>query len=99
MINEQCAICGSSRALDVHHIISRGMGGTSRIELERPANKIIICRSCHIEITENRWHLERDDSRLVVSSEQTGAIIMRRLFNSRFDPSQYFHKLNLLSLA
>src|SRR5439155_11522671 len=93
-----CQICGSSRTLEVHHIHPKRMGGSSRPEIEAPENKIVICRSCHTEITENRWHLERTERQLVVAQKATGEVIVRRLFDSAFDASQYFHRLTLLDL-
>ena len=41
-----CEVCGS-RAVDIHHIERRGMGGTSRIDTVE--NLMGLCRSCHIE--------------------------------------------------
>lgn len=41
-----CEVCGAE-AVDVHHIIARGMGGSkSRDTLN---NLMGVCRSCHIE--------------------------------------------------
>lgn len=41
-----CEVCGAE-AVDVHHIIARGMGGSkSRDTLE---NLMGVCRHCHIE--------------------------------------------------
>ena len=93
-----CQICASPRSLDVHHIEPRRMGGSSRPEIEAAANKITICRSCHTEITENRWHLERSDRELRVTKVETGEVILRRLYDPGFDPSSFFHQLNLIDL-
>lgn len=49
-----CEICKSGlpyaprteRAVDVHHIISRGMGGSTRLDVID--NLIGVCRSCHL---------------------------------------------------
>src|SRR5687767_7125245 len=95
---ERCQICGAIRQLEVHHIVSRGMGGSSRPEIEEPGNKITICRSCHIEITEHRWKLTRTQRELLVVAVGTGDTVVRRLYEPAFDPSTYFHRLTFLDL-
>jgi len=91
-----CEICGTSRDLEVHHMEPRRMGGSRRPEIEAPSNKAVLCRSCHTQITEQRWRLERTDHQLVVSEVATGEVVIRRLFDPDFSPSQYFQELNLL---
>src|SRR3989442_7732933 len=95
---QSCQICGAIHRLDVHHIVSRGMGGSSRPEIEADSNKITICRACHTEITEHRWKLERTDTQLVVTNVATGEVIARRLYEPTFEASAFFHNLNLLDL-
>jgi len=94
--DSRCEICGASRNLEVHHIEPRRMGGSRRPEIEAPSNKAVLCRSCHVEITEQRWRLERSESELVVTAVPTGEIVLRRLSDPDFDPSQYFQELNLV---
>ena len=91
-----CEICGTSRNLEVHHIEPRRMGGSRRPEIEAPANKAVLCRFCHTQITEQHWRLERTDCDLVVAQVATGKVVARRLFDPGFSPSKYFHELNLL---
>ncbi len=93
-----CEICGAIHRLEVHHIVSRGMGGSSRPEIEAASNKITICRSCHTEITEHRWNLTRNDHELLVTSVATGETVARRAYDSQFDAPAYFHRLTLLDL-
>jgi 5-methylcytosine-specific restriction endonuclease McrA len=38
----QCAVCGSSRYLQIHHYIPRGKRGT-----DSPHNLITLCSDCH----------------------------------------------------
>ena len=38
----QCAICGSTRYLQIHHYIRRGWGGS-----DDPMNLITLCSDCH----------------------------------------------------
>jgi hypothetical protein len=38
----QCAICGSTRFLQIHHYIHRGCGGS-----DDPMNLITLCSDCH----------------------------------------------------
>lgn len=51
-----CEKCGR-RAVDIHHIDARGMGGSS--EKDYIENLMALCRSCHDDI-ENNPH-KRDD--------------------------------------
>ena len=95
-MDDACNICGSIHQLEVHHIVSRGMGGSSRPEIEAPENKILICRSCHTEITEHRWHLTRTSTELTVVSVTTGEILVKRHYDSSFDPSAFFQRVNVL---
>ncbi len=91
-----CEICGTSRQLEVHHIEPRRMGGSRRPEIEAPSNKSVLCRPCHTNITEQRWHLERTDGQLLVTEVATGEVMARRLFDREFSAPQYFQELNLL---
>ncbi len=91
-----CEICGTSRNLEVHHIEPRRMGGSRRPEIEAPSNKAILCRTCHTHITEQRWRLDRTDRQLLITEVATGEVVVRRLFDPDFSPSQYFQELNLL---
>ncbi len=88
-----CSICGSTHNIDVHHIVSRGMGGSSRPEIEAPENKIAICRTCHIEITEHRWSLQRTPGELCVTLVATGETLVRRRFDATFDASAFLHRV------
>ena len=95
-MSSSCQICGSIHQLEVHHIISRGMGGSSRPEIEATENKITICRTCHTEITEHRWSLTRSPFELVVTAVGTGDTIMRRHYAPDFNASTYFQSINVL---
>src|ERR1041384_751804 len=97
-MDSSCQICGTIHHLDVHHIVSRGMGGSSRPEIESASNKITICRSCHTEITEHRWKLERSETHLLVVELATGEVIARRLYEPSFDVSAFFHNLSIVDL-
>lgn len=39
-----CEVCGT-KAVDIHHIDCRGMGGTEKDNIE---NLMALCRNCHI---------------------------------------------------
>ena len=91
-----CEICSASRQLEVHHIVPRRMGGSKRPEIEDDSNKIVLCRTCHTKITEQRWRLERSETELVVTDVGSETVVMRRLHDPAFSPSQYFQQLNLL---
>ena len=50
-----CEICGA-RAVDIHHIDCRGMGGSrDKDEIE---NLMGLCRSCHIEYGDKKEYTE-----------------------------------------
>jgi hypothetical protein len=57
-----CAKCGrvifETSEWSIHHRRNRGSGGTSRPELNRPSNLLLVCGSattlCHGELTQNR---------------------------------------------
>jgi hypothetical protein len=72
------------------------MGGSSRPEIEAPENKILICRTCHTEITEHRWQLTRTSTELTVVSVFTGEVLVRRRYDPGFDVSAFFQRANLL---
>ena len=48
-----CEVCGS-RAIDIHHIESRGMGGTKK--QDTIDNLMALCRECHIEYGDKKQH-------------------------------------------
>jgi 5-methylcytosine-specific restriction endonuclease McrA len=48
-----CEVCGS-QAVDIHHIESRGMGGTKKIDTID--NLMALCRECHLELGDKKQH-------------------------------------------
>lgn len=62
-----CEVCGN-RAVDIHHIECRGMGGTSK--KEDINNLMALCRSCHLEYGDKKQYMdflrEKHDSKLGV---------------------------------
>ena len=95
VIDDLCQICGDIRNLDQHHIQPKGMGGSKAPSVEAPENKITLCRTCHRNIHDHRWVLQRSDRELRVVDPQTGELVMRRLFNKDFDAPTFFHQLAL----
>jgi len=88
-----CEVCGAKRDLDRHHLRPKGMGGSKAPSVEAPENKITLCRTCHRNIHDHRWVLQRSDRELRVVDPQTGELVMRRLFNKDFDAPTFFHQL------
>jgi 5-methylcytosine-specific restriction endonuclease McrA len=50
-----CEVCGS-RAVDIHHIDCRGMGGSKA--KDKIENLMAVCRSCHLEYGDKKQHRE-----------------------------------------
>jgi 5-methylcytosine-specific restriction endonuclease McrA len=50
-----CEVCGA-RAVDIHHIYRRGMGGTKKSD--QIENLIALCRDCHSNLGDKKQHLE-----------------------------------------
>ena len=45
-----CEVCGN-KAVDIHHIEARGMGGTNE-------NLMALCSYCHVVMGDTKTHLE-----------------------------------------
>jgi len=50
-----CEVCGG-KSVDIHHIDSRGMGGSGRKDFIN--NVQALCRHCHIEYGDKKQHIE-----------------------------------------
>ena len=50
-----CEVCGA-RAVDIHHIEARGMGGTKKADTIE--NLMALCRKCHIEYGDKKQYME-----------------------------------------
>ena len=50
-----CEICGN-RAVDIHHINARGMGGSK--DMDTIGNLMAVCRSCHIKYGDKKAKLD-----------------------------------------
>ncbi len=50
-----CEVCGG-RAVDIHHIDCRGMGGSKKADTIE--NLMALCRYCHIVMGDTKTHLE-----------------------------------------
>jgi len=50
-----CEVCGV-RAVDLHHIFRRGMGGSKSADTIE--NIMALCRKCHIEYGDKKQHME-----------------------------------------
>lgn len=48
-----CEVCGC-RAVDIHHIEPRGMGGSKKADTID--NLMALCRECHIEYGDKKQH-------------------------------------------
>lgn len=50
-----CEVCGA-RAVDIHHINCRGMGGSKK--KDTIDNLMAVCRQCHLEYGDKKDHME-----------------------------------------
>jgi len=50
-----CEIC-KARAVDIHHIEARGMGGSKKSD--NIENLMALCRKCHLDFGDKKQHLE-----------------------------------------
>jgi 5-methylcytosine-specific restriction endonuclease McrA len=51
-----CEVCGR-KAVDIHHINARGMGGTK--EKDTIENLQALCRMCHLVMGDSKVHMDR----------------------------------------
>tara|TARA_R100001086_G_scaffold199785_1_gene115963 strand:- start:994 stop:1266 length:273 start_codon:yes stop_codon:yes gene_type:complete len=49
----KCEMC-NARAVDIHHLVARGIGGTKCDNINEVPNLIALCRSCHIKAENNK---------------------------------------------
>ena len=52
-----CEVCGG-RAVDIHHIEPRGMGGNPKGDKDVITNLQALCRACHIEMGDKKQYKE-----------------------------------------
>ena len=50
-----CEMCGA-KAIDIHHIEARGMGGTKKMDVIE--NLMALCRPCHLEYGDKKEHID-----------------------------------------
>ena len=98
-MNDSCDICGSTRGLDRHHVVSRGMGGSKEPKVLGEDNLITLCRTCHRNFHEGGWVLERSPHLLRVVDGRSGDEIMRRHCPQDFDPAAFLDLLNRLDAS
>ena len=63
------------------------------------ANIMTLCRSCHRNIHEGGWELQRSAAMVRVVDTRTGQEIMRRAQSRGFDPSAFFQALNVVDAS
>lgn len=50
-----CEVCGS-KAVDIHHIKARGMGGSN--DKDTIENLMALCRMCHMVMGDNKKYMQ-----------------------------------------
>ena len=87
-----CEVCGS-RAVDIHHIHRRGMGGST--DADKIENLMAVCRTCHIEYGDKKHYIdflieeeyefdfdEKSDTIIVEANIEELYISLQRIENS-----------------
>ena len=72
------------------------MGGSKDPAVHAEENLTTLCRSCHRNIHEDGWELERSPEGIRITDRHTGHEIMRRLHAPDFDASSFFQLLNVM---
>tara|TARA_R100001463_G_scaffold44370_2_gene92221 strand:+ start:3852 stop:4127 length:276 start_codon:yes stop_codon:yes gene_type:complete len=49
-----CECCQHKKAVDIHHIKPRGMGGTKCCNINEIPNLVALCRDCHNKAESNK---------------------------------------------
>lgn len=98
-MNVSCEICGTPKSLDRHHVIPKGMGGSRSSAVHDANNLMTLCRTCHANLHEGRWRLDRYTGGIRVYDDRTGKQIMRRLSAADGAQDASFQVLNLSSAA
>lgn len=94
-----CEICGSTRGLDRHHILHRKMGGSKDPVVHDHANLISSCRSCHRNLHEGPWRLERLSEGIRIVDQRSGEQVMRRLSSAAVEAASLFRGLALIEAS
>ena len=58
--NHVCLRCGSPHALQIHHRMPRGAGGSRMWWINLPSNLVTLCLTCHGEVESHRAHAVAD---------------------------------------
>lgn len=51
-----CEVCQRERAVDIHHLKARGMGGSKTKDYIE--NLMAVCRACHIKYGDKKQHFD-----------------------------------------
>ena len=90
-----CEICGTTRDLDRHHVLHKGMGGSRDPVVHAEANLMTLCRDCHRKLHDGIWELQRSADRISVVDRHSGEQGMRRLLSPYHDATKAFQLLNI----
>src|SRR2546425_1249902 len=95
----RCSVCSSEKQIDRHHVVAKGMGGSSDPRIHSHANLLTLCRRCHRNIHEGGWVVNRSESELKVTDNRTGTEVMRRLYRRGFDPGVFLLSFSQIELV
>ena len=77
-----CWGCFKREAVELHHLISKGMGGVKNNRLNRPDNLFPVCRNCHTLAHQNKFvneqllpEMKKIHSKSSIKKEIIGEII------------------------
>ena len=67
-----CEVCGG-RAIDIHHINARGLGGNPKGDKDVITNLMAVCRPCHEYYGDKKEHKEfLKEKHLIILAQNKG---------------------------
>ena len=73
-----CWGCSNKKAVDIHHLIGRKMGGDPKNKKNRISNLIPLCRSCH-----TRTEIDKvfNEELKIILEEKINEKVLKKMYN------------------